>query len=251
MAKTQLMCGDCLEIIKSQRFTDLTKGRNVVIVTDPPFNIGYHYNTFKDRMEEKEYFSWLEDVVSIGGGIVMIHYPESLYKFAIKWGEAPKKVVSWTYNSNTSKQHRDIAFFDIMPNFNQVRQPYKNPMDKRIAELIKKGRSGARLYDWWNVNQVKNVSKEKTAHPCQMPQIVMDNIIGILPRDKKMIVVDPFMGSGTTGVSCLKYGVDFIGIELDEEYYNIAKERIETYDLQRQLDNRRDETASRLLCFES
>lgn len=83
---------------------------------------------------------------------------------------------------------------------------------------------GANLYDWWNINQVKNVSKEKTAHPCQMPLEVMRNIIGILPKD--CLVIDPFMGSGTTGVACKEIGVDFIGIELVPEYYEIAKERI-------------------------
>lgn len=41
------------------------------------------------------------------------------------------------------------------------------------------------------------------------------------------VVIDPFMGLGTTGISCKKNGIDFIGIELDENYFNIAKERIE------------------------
>lgn len=71
---------------------------------------------------------------------------------------------------------------------------------------------------------MKNVSKEKTKHPCQMPLEVMKNIIGILPKD--YIIIDPFMGSGTTGVACLELGRDFIGIELDEKYFNIAQQRI-------------------------
>ena len=86
---------------------------------------------------------------------------------------------------------------------------------------------GGRLYDWWNVNQVKNVSRDKTEHPCQMPQEVMNNIIGILPKDENLVVVDPFMGSGTTGIACKKYGVDFIGIEMNETYFEIAKNRLE------------------------
>lgn len=54
----------------------------------------------------------------------------------------------------------------------------------------------------------------------------MNNIIGILPKSEKLIVIDPFMGSGTTGLACKKYNVDFIGIELDEEYCKIAGERL-------------------------
>lgn len=146
-----------------------------------------------------------------------------LYKIAFQIGTSPERVVSWVYNSNTAKQHRDIAFFNVKPNFNQVRQPYKNLNDKRIQKRIAEGKTGAKLYDWWNINQVKNVSKEKTKHPCQMPLEVMKNIIGILPKD--IVVCDPFMGSGTTGVACKELGVDFIGIELDEEYFEIAKER--------------------------
>ena len=85
------------------------------------------------------------------------------------------------------------------------------------------------------MNQVKNVSKDKTSHPCQMPQEVMNNIVGILPKAENLIVVDPFMGSGTTGIACKKYEVDFIGIELDKEYFNISKRRIEEYGEQKKL----------------
>lgn len=113
----------------------------------------------------------------------------------------------------------------------QVRQPYKNLNDKRIKERIAAGKTGAKLYDWWNINQIKNISKEKTKHPCQMPLEVMKRIIGILPKDA--IIIDPFMGSGTTGVAVKIMNIEqqatrlFIGIEIDKEYYNIAKERIE------------------------
>lgn len=197
--------------------------RNIIIVTDPPFNIGYHYEGYSDKLDEDEYYEMLDfflrDLPS-----VVVQYPENLYKVAFQIGKFPTRVVSWVYNSNTRKQHRDIAFFDIIPNFSQVKQPYKNPNDKRIKERLAKGKGGANLYDWWNINQVKNVSKEKTAHPCQMPLEVMRNIIGILPKD--CLVIDPFMGSGTTGVACKEIGVDFVGIELVPEYYEIAKERI-------------------------
>ena len=58
-----------------------------------------------------------------------------------------------------------------------------------------------------------------------MPLKVMENIIGILPND--YVIVDPFMGSGTTGIACKHLNRDFIGIEIDTEYYEIAKKRIE------------------------
>lgn len=113
----------------------------------------------------------------------------------------------------------------IKIDFKQVIQPYKNLNDKRIKSRIERGILGGKLYDWWNINQTKNVSKKEINHPCVMPIEVMKNIIGILPKDK--IIIDAFMGSGTTGIACNELGRDFVGIEIDENYFNIAKERIE------------------------
>ena len=197
--------------------------REIVIVSDPPFNIGYHYKSYRDNLNEEEYYELIRQAFSLRPSVI-IHYPEELYKIAYLLGKFPEKVVSWVYNSNTQKQHRDIVFFGVKPDFSKVRQPYKNPNDKRIKALIAKGNKGSKLYDWWNVNQVKNVSKEKTSHPCQMPLEVMRNIIGILPDN--VLVIDPFMGSGTTGVACKEAEKEFIGIEIDKDYYDIAKSRL-------------------------
>lgn len=218
-------------------------GGRACIVTDPPFNIGYHYNTYKDKMADDEYFEFLSEVCKTRNiPYVIIHYPESLYKIAITNKEAPVRVCSWVYNSNTAKQHRDVAFFGIQPNFKQVLQPYKNPNDKRIKKRIAEGKLGCKLYDWWNINQIKNVSKEKTKHPCQMPVEVMKNIVGVLPKD--CIIIDPFMGSGTTGVACKELGYDFIGCEIDSEYFEIANNRIQT--MQNQLHEKQSEVEKQL-----
>ena len=209
---------NCLDFLSKKNIPN-----NSIIVTDPPFNIGYHYNEYKDKMEVDSYYEMLSGLLDIAP-CVFIHYPEALYELSARSGVSPTRVVSWVYNSNTAKQHRDIAFYGVKPNFNQVRQPYKNPNDKRIQQRIAEGKTGCKLYDWWNINQVKNVSKDKTAHPCQMPLEVMKNIVGILPRDST--IVDPFMGSGTTGVACVEIGLDFIGIEMDSKYFEIAKNRL-------------------------
>lgn len=218
MVKT--ICGDCLNVL-----TEIDMS-NAIIVTDPPFNIGYHYNSYNDKMPEEDYYKMLCSIFKLAPSVV-VHYPESLHALSVTMGEVPTRVVSWVYNSNTAKQHRDIAFYRVSPDFKQVVQPYKNLNDKRIKERIARGILGGRLYDWWNVNQVKNVSKNKTAHPCQMPLEVMENIVGILPRTAT--IVDPFMGSGTTGLACIKYGMNFIGIEQDHEYFEIATDRLIHY----------------------
>ena len=160
----KLIHGDCRDYID-----DVVKGEgNPVIVSDPPFNINYKYRTYKDNLNEDDYYSLIKRVFGTAPSVI-IHYLEELYKISHVLNVFPEKVCSWVYNSNTAKQHRDVAFFGIRPDMNKVRQPYKNPNDKRIQERIKNGSKGGRLYDWWNVNQVKNVSKVKCDHPCQMP----------------------------------------------------------------------------------
>lgn len=219
MSKIELYCGNCDNILPT---LDLT---NAIIVSDPVFNIKFKYKSYKDNLPECEYYKWIGDIFSKCPSVV-VHYPESLYKLSFQMGIFPERVVSWVYNSNQMRQHRDIAFFGVKPNFNQVRQPYKNPNDKRIKERIARGITGSKLYDWWNINQVKNVSKGKNGinHPCVMPLEVMKNIVGILPKD--YTIVDPFMGSGTTGVACKELGYDFIGIEKDIDYFKLARKRI-------------------------
>ena len=215
----QLIHGDCLEKMK-----DIPAGKHI-IVSDPPFNIGYHYNSYKDKMDENDYYEMLSDVFSSFPHVI-IHYPEALYKHSFNIGVFPERVVSWVYNSNTPRQHRDIAFFGVKPDFTKCGQPYKNPTDKRIAKRIAEGKT-AKLYDWWEINQVKNVALEKTEHPCQMPVEVMERIIKILPDE--YTIIDPFMGSGTTGIACINTKRNFIGIEKDDTYFEIAKKRIEEH----------------------
>ena len=109
----------------------------------------------------------------------------------------------------------------------KVKQPYKNPNDKRIRERIANGSKGASIYDWMVINQVKNVSKKDfngTKHPCQMPEEVMRRIVGVIPDD--YVILDPFVGSGTTAVAAIANKKHFIGFELNEQYAKMAEHRI-------------------------
>lgn len=214
--------GNCLEELP-KIIKQYGNDRRLIIVSDPPFNIGYRYNKYRDKMSEDDYYEFIGEVFSTLPSVV-IHYPESLYKLTYQMDKFPEKVVSWVYNSMNPRQHRDIAFFGVKPDFRKVTQPYKNPNDKRIKKRIAEGKTGGRLYDWWNINQVKNVNKEKVDHPCQMPLEVMTNIIGILPDDA--LIIDPFNGSGTTGVACKKLGRDYIGIEMDPYYCELTEKRL-------------------------
>ncbi|MDY0291960.1 MAG: site-specific DNA-methyltransferase [Desulfuromonadaceae bacterium] len=69
------------------------------------------------------------------------------------------------------------------------------------------------------------VVQSSKLHPTMKDLEVMKYLVRVLTK-KGDVVFDPFMGSGTTGVACTEYERDFIGIELDEKYFNIAKERL-------------------------
>lgn len=193
-----------------------------VTISDPPYNQNYHYSTFKDRLKEKDYLLLLS---AIKKPCVIIHYPEETINLLPKIYGKCEQVVSWVYNSNTGKQHRLISWWGCKPDFRLVRQPYKNLTDKRIKERIENGCEGSKLYDWWEINQVKNVSKEKTPHPCQIPEEIIKRIILTTVKEGQTII-DPFLGSGTTGKVAVELGYDFIGYEIDKSYYDIAIKRI-------------------------
>ena len=194
-----------------------------IVITDPPYNQGYLYNNYKDKLSEDEYIEMLSKIPT---PCVIIHYPEetiNLLPKAIK--DRCEQVVYWVYNSNTGKQSRLISWWGCKPDFKKVRQPYKNLNDKRIQKRIAEGKTGAKIYDWWYINQVKNVSKEKTEHPCQIPEKLIKNII-LTTATKNDTIIDVFAGSGTTGIVAEKLGYNSILYEIDTKYCDIIVERL-------------------------
>jgi len=192
-----------------------------VVMTDPPYNVGYHYASYEDRLSDTDYLSLLG--VTCRAPSVVIQYPEPMFSIARAIGMDPSKVVSWVYNANTPRQWRSVAWFGIAPDLSLVRQPYKNPTDRRIAALIASGSEGPSVYDWWHIDQVKNVSDEKVGHPCQVPLELMARIIAVTPAET---IVDPFAGSGTTLRAAKDAGRRAIGFEMDESYCEMAAVRL-------------------------
>lgn len=195
-----------------------------LIITDPPYNQKYHYNGYRDNLELNEYIDLLSKIPK---PCVIIHYPEeTINLLPISMNVNCEQVVTWVYNSNTGKQSRLISWWGCKPDFRKVTQPYKNPEDKRVQKLIENGKTGAKIYDWWEVNQVKNVSKEKTGHPCQIPEEVIRRIILTTAKENELII-DVFGGSGTTAKVANDLGFDSLIYEIDSEYCKIIQERID------------------------
>ena len=194
------------------------------IITDPPYNVGYSYPDYKDNMSSEDYINMLAHLEPYP--VVMIHYPEA---FCGDVGEAlgrPQRCVPWCYNSNLPRQSRMIAWYGCSPDFTRVKQPYKNPTDKRIKALIVAGSEGSRLYDWWSdIQLMKNTSKGKVASfTNQIPVPLLERILMITtnPGDT---VCDPFFGSGSLYFACKNTGRKCIGIEQSAKHLESFTER--------------------------
>ena len=98
------------------------------------------------------------------------------------------------------------------------------PTDKRIAARIAAGKR-ARLYDWWEINQVKNVSKAGNPHPCPIPYELALRVI-LTTTEPGDTVVDPFAGSGTVVAAAIACGRVGIGFDIDPAYVEFARSRI-------------------------
>ena len=194
------------------------------VMTDPPYNIGFKYPDYNDCMNSNEYIQLLSHLQPYKS--VLIHYPEA---FCGDVGEAlgrPNKLVQWVYPSNLGRQHRSIAWFGCTPDLTKVRQPYKNPNDKRIKKLIENGSTGTRIYDWWEINLVKNVSKDKIkSFTNQIPFEVLERMILTTTKEGDTIL-DPFFGSGSIYFACKKHNRKCIGIEQSEKHIASFFERL-------------------------
>ena len=195
------------------------------IITDPPYNVNYNYPDYKDNLSSEKYIELLSPLHD--HKTVMIHYAED---FCGDVGQAlgrPTRCVSWCYSSNLPRQSRMIAWFGCSPDFNKVKQPYKNQKDKRILKLIENGSTGAKLYDWWDdIQLIKNVSKEKVAgFTNQIPIKLLERII-LLTTNEGDTILDTFFGSGSLYFACKNTNRKCIGIEQSVNHLNFFLERI-------------------------
>lgn len=216
-----LYLGDCLEVM-DQLIADGAKVD--VVITDPPYNIGFPYSTYADNLPDKEYMELIKAIARFP--LVVIQYPEETMRLINPAIGAPDHVGAWCYNSNIPRRFRLINYYGLTPDYDKVKVPYKNQNDRRVRELIESGSTGTGLYEWFDdIQLVKNVSAEKTEHPCPIPLKLAKRLI-LLTTNEGDTVLDPFMGGGTLGEAAIELKRKFIGIEIDPDYFEIAAQRI-------------------------
>lgn len=208
---------------KDFREIELPQNKKILTITDPPYNVGFKYNSYKDNLSDDEYIKLLSKIPK---PCVIINYPEEMVKYVIPaMGECPTKRMAWCYNSHLPRAVRMISFFGITPHLNNYKIPYRNPNDKRVKKLIENGSEGTKLKEWFIIEQIKNVSKEYQGYVNQIPEKVIDIILSVC-KEQFDIVYDPFCGSGTTLKVAQDKGYPFIGCDIDKKAVEITKKRL-------------------------
>ncbi len=192
----ELYLGDCLEIMPHLPKVD-------AVVTDPPYGIGFEYENYDDNL-----FSWrklMKKLVTWGRANSQTTILPSCQIRQLKWiykEVPPDWLICWFKGS---PGHRSfVGFNDWEPH------------------LVYGKRKGTQYHDYFYAVP----SDGKNGHPCPKS---LDWARWLISRSSLGgdTILDPFMGSGTTGVACVKLGRKFIGIEIDEKYFDIACKRIE------------------------
>jgi adenine-specific DNA-methyltransferase len=242
---------DCLEILPRlpEKSVDL-------VITSPPYDMNKEY--------EKVFYDWeklmldcidqLIRIVSTDGSICfqignriigtgrtreVIPLDLFFYDQMIRRNWLLRNRIIWTFGHGLHNKHsfsgryETILWFTYTGaykfNLDDVRIPQKYP-NKRHYKGENKGKLsgnplGKNPSDVWKISNVKHNHPEKTDHPCQFPEeLVKRLVLGL--TDIGDIVLDPFMGSGTVGKVCKDLGRNFIGVEKEIKYFEIAKERI-------------------------
>ena len=197
---------------------------NTLIITDPPYNVGWSYDTYKDKVSNEDYAELFTHFK--GFKFVVIHYIQDIIKYVVPSLGVPTKVIQWVYNSNMRRQHRSIAFFNCKPDLTKVKRNPKDIHDKRNYDKDGKLKL-VRINDWWKIKIVTsgtNKHPEKEDYSNQIPEEVIGNIIKTTAENET--IFDPFMGSGTTPSVASKLGYKYIACDISPKAYEITKNRL-------------------------
>jgi len=215
----EIYCADCLDVMR-----DMPDESVDVVFTSPPYNVGLSYGVYDDNREWGEFLSWLYDIYeTIGGGLsntgrlyailsdlLMFESKQMLDDIGLNFGQ----VLTWCKPNLVGGAGRITGDWNYLTE--QILLYRKGKRTKMLN-----GQSNTHSY--FEICTPQSNFKEGRFHPAQFPIELPDRIISRTPGN---IVMDPFMGSGSTGIAAIKNQRNFIGIEIDPDYYEIAKKRI-------------------------
>lgn len=208
-------------------------GTNLVdlIITSPPYNLGGRFHTGNNRM--KSYDKYSDDLPEEEYQEKQINFLNKCYKLldgngSMFYNHKPRifdgktiHPLEWILKSDfTLKQ--EIVWRNGSQNFDKIRF---YPMTERVYWLTKKTETTLNnsigLSDLWTFKNANRDPEHNATFPIDLPEVIMS----CFPNAK--IVLDPYMGVGTTAIAAVRMKKDFVGFELSEKYYEVSLERVE------------------------
>jgi site-specific DNA-methyltransferase (adenine-specific) len=239
----QVILGDCLEILATVPDNSVD-----VCFADPPFNLDKKYSSYDDQLTLEAYLEWCEKwllelvrVTKPAGSILVHNIPKWLTYYAailnkhahfrhwIAWDamSAPlgKTLLPAHYGTLFySKEAKGTKFFE-------VRAPHKTC---RVCNSYLKDYGGKKdqmhpfgylVSDvWTDIHRIRH-AKRRDEHPCQLPIHLLERLI-LMTTDEEDVVLDPFLGTGTTAIAAKQLNRHYIGIELAPMYKEIAESKL-------------------------
>ena len=222
-----------------------------LVVADPPYGLGKDYGNDSDCLSGEQYLEfsrrWIDAVcpkLARNGSLYVFltwqHSPEVfsyLKKRLVMVNEIiwDRRVPSMGGSTRKfSSVHDNIGLFavsrDYYFNLDSVRVPYDAETKKARSRSIFVGKKwleiGYNPKDVWSVSRLHRQHAERVDHPTQKPLALIERMV-LASCPPGGLVLDPFMGSGTTAVAAARHGRRFAGYELNREYFDIATCRIQ------------------------
>jgi DNA modification methylase len=249
------------------KLADVPAGSVDLAFADPPFNIGYEYDVYKDSRGKADYLAWTDRWLAAvkrtlkpdGSFFVAIgdEYAAELKVRLDGLGLHLRNWIVWHYTFGVSctkkfnRSHAHIFYYVADPKrytFNpdavRVKSARQTTYADRRANPVGKLPDDTwylrpqetdehfdELSDTWSVSRVCGTFKERTQHPCQMPEAVLERIIRVAsnPGD---VVLDPFAGSGTTLAVAKRLRRQYLGIELSPDYAAAIDDRLKLVEVE-------------------
>lgn len=259
MITDTIRCQDCIEGMK-----DLPSGCVDLVFADPPFNIGYEYDSYNDNRSPSEYLKWCKDWFE---QIDRILKPDGTFWLAIGDDFAAELKVLATRNLNFklrnwiiwyytfgvhcarkfTRSHTHLFYFvKNEKHFTFNDKEIRVPSARQLVYKDLRANPAGRIPDdtWilrpqtipdgfgkdesvWFFSRVCGTFKERQSnHGCQMPELLLERIIRVSsnPGD---LVLDPFFGTATTLCVAKKLRRRYLGFEISQNYCDLAKERLQ------------------------
>ena len=234
-----IICGDCIEVLGKvgEPFADL-------IFADPPFNIGYKYDKYYDRVKSRNYIAWTRDWMSACKRVLKRHgsfyiaigddYAANVKVIADEIGLVMRNWIIWHYTfgqqtkNKFARAHTHILYFvndekDFIFHDDFVRVI----SDRQKIYKDRRANPDGKMPDdvWDEYPRLCGTFDERIDFPCQMPESLLARIIRVSSNEQHW-VLDPFSGSGTTAVVARKLNRNYTGVEISSQYAKESSARL-------------------------